>query len=508
MARFVLGLDQGTTGTTALLLDGAGAVVSRGYREIAQHYPRPAWVEHDPDDIWASCEEAMRAALDGAGARFTDVAAIGITNQRETVVAWDARTSAPLHRAIVWQCRRTAEHCDRLKASGAEEPVRAKTGLKLDAYFSGTKIAWLCANAPAVAQAVDCGRAAFGTIDSWVLWKLTGGKVHATDPSNASRTMLYDVHARRWDDELRATLSVPASVKLPEVKPSGGVFGTTDPAVTGGAAIPVAAILGDQQAALYGQGCWEPGSAKVTFGTGAFLLMNLGTMPRTPPKGLLLTIAADAEGRPVYALEGSVFIAGAAIQWLRDGLGIITTAAETQALAESIDDTGGVYFVPAFVGLGAPYWDQGARGAILGLTRGSSRAHIARAALEAIAYQSRDVLDAMKAGAGLSLSTLRVDGGAAANDFLCGFLAGICNVPVDRPASVETTGLGAAYLAGAVVGFYDATGRGGGQVPALKGLRRTDRVFAPAMSEASRDALYGGWRAAVERVATARPASR
>ena len=490
--RYVLGIDQGTTGTTVLLVDESGEVAAHGYQEIRQFFPQAAWVEHDPNDIWGSVLEATRQALAAASAAPSDIAAVGITNQRETTVAWDPESGAPLHHAIVWQCRRTAATCDQLREKGLEDAVRARTGLTLDAYFSGTKVRWLLENVSAVKEAHAAGRALFGTVDAWVLARLTAGRTLATDPTNASRTLLYNTREGRWDADLWELLELPADLRLPEVRPSGGDFGRTDPEQFLGIDAPIRGILGDQQAALYGQGCWTPGTAKVTFGTGAFLLLNVGAEPVDPPEGLLLTAASDAEGNLAYALEGAVFIAGAAIQWLRDQLQIVEAAPETEAMARSVDDNLGVYFVPAFVGLGAPYWDQDARGAILGLTRGTSRAHIARAALEAIAYQTRDVLDVMRRGAHLDLPDLRVDGGAAKNDFLCEFLSGLLSVPVDRPHAVETTGLGASYLAGLGAGVYDAA--------RLAELRRTERVFEPGMAAEVADALYLGWQTAVGRV--------
>jgi glycerol kinase len=488
--RYVLALDQGTTGSTALVVDADGAVCARGYAELPQHFPRPGWVEHEPEDIWATVEIAATAALRAAGVAGGEIAAIGITNQRETTIVWERASGRPIHRAIVWQCRRTAEACDRLKADGLEGLFRRKTGLVLDAYFSGTKIAWLLDHVPGARARAERGELAFGTVDTWLLWRLTRGAVHATDPSNASRTLCFDIEKLAWDGELAGALGVPMTL-FPEVRPSAGVFGETAAGGALPAGIPIAGIAGDQQAALFGQNCLEPGTAKNTYGTGCFLLLNTGERPVTSTHGLVTTVAWSLGGRVSYALEGSVFIAGAAIQWLRDGLGIIARADETQALAESVPDTGGVYLVPAFVGLGAPYWDPYARGTLVGLTRGTSRAHLARAALEAIAYQSRDVLDAMAADAGTPVRALRVDGGAAANDFLCQFQADMLGIEVLRPAVTETTGLGAAYLAGVGVGLWK---------PADLGSRwRLDRRFTPTVSADARDRAYGGWRRAVER---------
>jgi glycerol kinase len=417
--RFVLALDQGTTGSTALVIDPDGGVRARGYAELPQHYPQPGWVEHDPAQIWATTVQALGRAVASSGITPAEIAAVGITNQRETTILWDRASGRPAGNAIVWQCRRTAALCERLKAEGAEPEIRRKTGLVVDPYFSGTKIRWMLDHDPALRPRAERGELAFGTVDTWLLWQLTGGAVHATDPSNASRTLCYDIHRRAWDEGLCHMLGVPMAL-LPEVKPSAGVFGHTaagrDAALPAG--IPVTGIAGDQQAALFGQACVEPGMAKNTYGTGCFALLNTGEHAVVSREGLLTTVAWTVEGRTAYALEGAVFIAGAAVQWLRDGLGIIKDPAETQALALSVPDTGGIYLVPAFVGLGAPYWDPYARGTLVGVTRGTTRAHLARAALEAIAYQSRDVLDTMKREAGVPLTTLRVDGGAAANDSL------------------------------------------------------------------------------------------
>ncbi|HSB42985.1 MAG TPA: glycerol kinase GlpK [Methylomirabilota bacterium] len=488
--RFVLALDQGTTGSTALVVDPDGLVRARGYAELPQHYPRPGWVEHDPAQIWATTAQALDRALAAAGIAAAEIAAVGITNQRETTILWERASGRPVGNAIVWQCRRTAELCDRLRAEGAEEEIRRKTGLVLDAYFSGTKIRWMLDHEPALAGRAERGELCFGTVDAWLLWQLTGGAVHATDPSNASRTLCYDIHRRAWDDGLCRILGVPTAL-LPEVKPSAGVFGETARASGLPAGVPVTGIAGDQQAALFGQACVEPGMAKNTYGTGCFALLNTGERAVASREGLLTTVAWTVEGRTAYALEGAVFIAGAAVQWLRDGLGIIKQAAETQALAESVPDTGGVYLVPAFVGLGAPYWDPYARGTLVGVTRGTTRAHLARAALEAIAYQSRDVLDTMKRESGVPVTTLRVDGGAAANDFLCQFQADVLGVEVLRPSVTETTGLGAAYLAGVGAGLWKSR--------ELAGRWKLERKFTPAMPEGARAAAYEGWRRAVER---------
>jgi glycerol kinase len=490
----VVAIDQGTTGSTVLVLDKRGRVVARAYSEFTQHYPKPGWVEHDPEEIWRVTRGVLRQAVKRARLKAKDVAAIGITNQRETTLLWDRKTGKPIHRAIVWQDRRTAAFCDALRAAGHESRVRAKTGLVLDPYFSGTKVRWLLDNVRGARERAVAGGLCFGTIDSWLLWKLTGGAVHATEPTNASRTLLYDIHARAWDDELLAMLDVPASV-LPAVRPSSGRFADTTPDVLG-APVPIAGVAGDQQAALFGQGCVDPGMAKNTYGTGCFLLLNTGQRAVTSQAGLVTTIACDATGGPAYALEGSIFVAGAAIQWLRDGLGFMKTAAESETIARKVDSTLGVYLVPAFVGLGAPYWDADARGALVGLTRGVERAHVVRAALEALAYQTRDVVDAMAADAGTALSMLRVDGGATANDFLMQFQADVLGVPVERPKLLETTAMGAAALAGLAVGFWTSPKE-------LARARQLDRCFRPRMKREARDALYRGWRTAVARVRTA-----
>ena len=489
--RFLLALDQGTSGSTALVVDAEGSVRARGYAELPQHYPAPGWVEHDPEDIWTTMAEAAAVALARAGVGGRDVLAIGITNQRETTLVWDRKTGTPIHRAIVWQCRRTAAACDRLRAEGLEPTVRERTGLVLDAYFSGTKIAWLLDHVPGARARAARGELAFGTVDTWLLWKLTGGRVHATDVSNASRTLCLNLATVDWDDRMCAVLDVPREV-LPAVVDSAGVSGETVDLGWLPAGIPIAGIAGDQQAALFGQACFAPGAAKNTYGTGCFALLNTGDRPVASEHGLLTTLAWRIAGRVTYALEGAVFIAGAAVQWLRDGLGIIAAAAETEALARSVRDTAGVYFVPAFVGLGAPYWDQHARGIIVGLTRGTTRAHLARASLEAIAYQSRDVLEAMAADAKASLGELKVDGGASANDFLCQFQADVLDATVARPAVIETTALGAAYLAGLGSGLWRS-------LDAVAERHTVERHFTPSMDASARAEGYAGWRRAVER---------
>ena len=487
--RFVLALDQGTTGSRAMVVDPEGAVRGSGYLELPQHFPRPGWVEHDAEEIWDTTVGAIRRALAAARITAAEIAAIGITNQRETAMLWERASGRPVHRAIVWQCRRTAPLCERLKEEGTELIFRGKTGLVLDPYFSGTKIRWLLDEVPGARSRAARGELAFGTVDSWLLWRLTGGAVHATDPSNASRTLCFDIRALRWDDELCRMLDVPMSV-FPAVKPSAGVFGETAAGALP-AGIPITGIAGDQQAALFGQCCFEAGSAKNTYGTGCFVLLNTGITPIASAHGLLTTVAWQLDGATTYALEGSVFIGGAVVQWLRDGLGVIAQAAESEALATSVEDAGGVYLVPAFTGLGAPHWDPYARGLVIGLTRGTTRAHIARAALEAIAYQNRDVLDAMARESGAPLRALRVDGGAAANNFLCQFQADVLQVEVLRPAVTETTAMGAAFLAGVGAGLWKAE--------ALAARWQLERRFAPSLESTARDAGYTGWLRAVER---------
>jgi glycerol kinase len=490
--KVILAIDQGTSGTTVLAIDHDGSVAGRAYREIEQFYPKPGWVEHDPDEIWRSVTETIDGALEHGGLKRDDVQAIGITNQRETVVLWDRESGAPVHKAIVWQCRRTAPECRALQQAGHEKLVRQRSGLVIDPYFSGTKIAWLLDNVPGARKRAEAGALAAGTIDSWLIWKLTSGAVHATEPTNASRTMLYRIDELRWDPDLCEMLGVPESL-LPEVKPSGGVFGTSDAAAAGVEA-PVASALGDQQAALYGQGCWEAGLAKCTYGTGAFLLVHTGDEVVPSEHGLLTTVASGPRGEATYALEGSVFIAGAAVQWLRDELSIIDTAAETEQMARSLDSNDGVYFVPAFVGLGAPHWMAEARGTLVGLTRGSGRAHLARASLEAMAYSARDLMQAMSADWGHPVQSLKADGGAAENNWLMQFQADVAGIKVGRPAMVETTALGAAALAGLSTGFWsDPEG--------LREVQKLDRQFEPQMSEKERAELLTGWQRAVSTAA-------
>ena len=496
MTDYILALDQGTSSSRAIVFDRNGRIVSVSQKEFPQLYPQPGWVEHDPETIWDSQLGTARQALSTAGIKSTQLAAIGITNQRETVVVWDRQTGVPLHNAIVWQCRRTAAMCDQLRADGWVDPIRDKTGLVVDAYFSGTKLAWLLDNVPGLREQAERGDALFGTIDSFLIWRLSGGRLHVSDITNASRTMLFNIRALDWDDDILAKLRIPRGM-LPEVLPSSHVYGRAKADLLG-ASVPIAGAAGDQQAALFGQTCFAPGQAKNTYGTGGFLLLDTGDQAVASEQGLLTTIAwqLDENGPVTYALEGSVFIAGAVVQWLRDGLGIIDSAADTEALARQVVDTGGVYFVPAFVGLGAPFWDPYARGTIVGLTQGTGRRHLVRAALEGICYQSRDLLEAMTADAAstgsLRLQALRADGGAASNDFLMQFQADILGVPVQRPAVTETTALGAAYLAGLAVGYWSG-------LDEVAGQWRVDAEFLPAMSSDQRDSLYAGWQRAVER---------
>jgi len=486
--RYILSIDQGTTGTTCLLIDHSGQIVSRAYREFYQVYPQPGWVEHDPQEIWAVTVSVAKEAIMRADLHSGQIAAIGITNQRETTVVWDRNTGEPVSNAIVWQCRRTAPLCEQLKAEGCEPMIKAKTGLVIDAYFSATKLAWILENVPHARHKAEAGDLLFGTIDSWLVWKLTGGRVHVTDYSNASRTMLYNIHQLQWDRELLEKLHIPPAM-MPEVVSSSEIYGLTDADILG-SEIPIAGMAGDQQAALFGQACFQAGMAKNTYGTGCFLLMNTGSKPVTSEHGLLTTIAWGINGQIDYALEGSVFIAGAAVQWLRDELKIISHAAESETMAGSLPDNGGVYMVPAFVGLGAPYWDMYARGTITGLTRGSKREHLVRAALESIAYQTSDVLKAMTDDSGIQLNALYVDGGAAENNFLMQFQADILNVDVKRPLVTETTAMGAAYLAGLGVGYWNSQ-------QDLMETKIIERCFRPAMADEERSSLLQGWKHAV-----------
>jgi len=496
MARFILALDQGTTGSTVMVFDDRGRVRSRAYSEFRQYYPKPAWVEHDAEEIWNVTHGLISEALASVRIKPADLAGIGITNQRETTVVWDRVTGRPIHRAIVWQDRRTAAVCDKLRSRGLDSEVRKKTGLVLDPYFSGTKLAWILDNVRGARARAEKGALAFGTIDSWLIWKLTGGAVHATDYTNASRTMLLNLATRKWDDSLCEMLRVPRAV-LPEVRPSAGLFGETVPGIVGRGGVAVTGVAGDQQAALYGQACTAPGMVKNTYGTGCFLMMYAGQKPIASKHGLLTTLCCAADGSPAYALEGSVFVAGAAVQWLRDGLRLIEKAADSEAAALRVASTLGTYVVPAFAGLGAPYWDADARGAVIGLTRGVSADHLIRATLESLAYQTRDVVDAMSADSKKKLKVLRVDGGACANDFLMQFQADVLGTPVDRPTVIETTAAGAAYLAGVGAGLWKSA-------KDLEAVRKVDRVFKPRMKASERAALYGGWKAAVDRVKSKR----
>ncbi|MFI5178482.1 MAG: glycerol kinase GlpK [Vicinamibacterales bacterium] len=487
---FILALDQGTTSSRAIVFDHAGAIRAVAQKEFTQIFPHAGWVEHDPREIWASEIGVAVEALGRAQIAPREVAAIGITNQRETTIVWDRDSGEPVHNAIVWQDRRTADVCERLKAEGHGGTIQEKTGLLIDAYFSATKIQWILDHVPGARARAEAGTLAFGTVDSWLLWKLTGQTSHVTDVSNASRTMLFNIHTLQWDDELLRIFGVPRSL-LPEVRSSSEVYGRVSTTL-GLEGIPIGGIAGDQQAALFGQMCREPGMSKNTYGTGCFLLQNIGTKPTRSTQQLVTTVAWQIGGRTAYALEGSVFIGGAVVQWIRDGLGLVRAAADIEPLAASVPDNGGVYFVPAFAGLGAPHWDPYARGTIVGITRGTTAGHIARAALESIAYQVTDLLDAMRADAGIPLTELRVDGGAAVNDALMQFQADLLGVAVVRPAVTETTALGAAYLAGLAVGFWPS-------VDAITGQWQVDRRFEPKMAPAAAKALRERWTAALQR---------
>lgn len=483
-----MALDQGTTSSRCIIFDHSGAMLASAQKEFAQHYPKPGWVEHDAAEIWETTLEVARGAMAKSGLEAADIAAIGITNQRETTVVWDKETGAPVCPAIVWQCRRTAPMADALAASGWAEKIRQRTGLVPDAYFSGTKLRWILDKVPGARQGAEEGRLLFGTIDSWLIWKLTGGRAHVTDVTNASRTMLFDIRRLRWDPELLELFGIPEQM-LPRVQPSSCIYGETEPGLFGGK-IPVAGAAGDQQSALFGQCCFEAGDVKNTYGTGCFLLMHTGSEPVFSENGLITTIAASGPGRIRYALEGSVFTAGAAVQWLRDELKLIPDAAASEAEARSVADTGGVYVVPAFTGLGAPYWNQYARGTITGITRGFTRAQLVRATLESIAYQTCDICRAMESDAGVELTRLRVDGGAAANDLLMQFQSDLLGAEVLRPACIETTALGAAYLAGLAVGYWKDTAD-------IRQNRQTGRVFLPEMRDATRAKLLKGWNRAL-----------
>jgi glycerol kinase len=488
---YILVIDQGTTGSTALLFDEEGQIVSSADSEISQIYPQPGWVEHDPKEIFRTSLVVAQEALQKAGVSASQVKGMGITNQRETTVVWERRTGEPVSNAIVWQCRRTAPLCEELKAKGLAQTIRDKTGLPIDAYFSATKLRWILDHIPEGQHRAQQGDLLFGTIDSWLVWNLTGGAVHITDYSNASRTMLFNIHTLEWDRELLAILDIPEAV-LPKVMPSSQVYGETAAGMLGDARVPLSGIAGDQQAALFGQACYDACMAKNTYGTGSFILLNTGDKPIPSEKGLVTTIAWGLAGKVAYAMEGSIFITGAAVQWLRDGLGLIKSAAESEPLARSVPDNGGVYFVPAFVGLGAPYWDMYARGTIIGLTRGTTGGHLARATLEAIAYQTRDVIEVMSDEACLQVALLRVDGGGTANALLMQFQADILGVTIQPALVAETTSLGAAYLAGLAVGLWKDTTE-------LARMWRAAETYEPKMSVDQRETLYADWRRAVER---------
>ena len=487
---YILSIDQGTTGTTILLMDAEGEIVGKESREFTQYYPKPGWVEHDAIEIWEVTCQVVVDLVSAYNAK-NQIIAIGVTNQRETTVIWDRRTGNPIHPAIVWQCRRTSEICLDLKKQGLEEKIKLKTGLVTDPYFSSTKVLWILDQVDNARSLADQGYLAFGTIDSWLLWNLTDGASHATDQTNASRTMLFNINTLQWDEELLEIFQVPVSI-LPEVQPSSNIFGTTKGLEFLPDSIPISGMAGDQQAALFGQLCTQSGVAKNTYGTGCFLLLNTGDQPIQSESGLLTTLACSLDQKPIYALEGSVFIAGAAIQWLRDELHFVDSAAETEVLAESLNDSDGVFVVPAFTGLGAPYWDPNAKGAILGLTRGTTPSHIVRASLESIAFQSADLVEAMIYDAGLQLHQLRVDGGAASNNFLMQFQANILNKQIDRPINVESTGLGIGMLAGLASGFW-------GNAEELINIRKTDRVFTPQMPKKQRSDLISSWEKAIKK---------
>lgn len=489
MDKYIMALDLGTTSCRCIIFDKNGRICSAAQKEFTQYFPQPGWVEHDAEEIWATQTGLMYEAMSKIDITINEIAGIGITNQRETTVLWDKETGRPVHKAIVWQCRRTAGYCDELKKLGMAEFFRSKTGLVLDAYFSATKLRWLLDNAAGARERAEKGELLFGTVDSWIIWKLTGGKVHVTDYSNASRTMLFNIHTLKWDEEILRVLKIPQQI-LPEVKPSSHVYGYTDSKLFG-REVPIAGAGGDQQCALFGQTCFERGEVKNTYGTGGFMLMNTGTAPVNSHNGLVTTIAWGVDDKVEYALEGSIFVAGAAVQWLRDELGLIRDAAESEVLAKSVADANGCYVVPAFVGLGAPYWDQYARGAIVGLTRGVNRNHIVRATLESIAYQVNDVLTAMQEDSGMPITSLRVDGGACDNDFLMQFQADILNTPVVRPYCIETTAMGAAYLAGLAVGYW----RSKEEILANHVIAAE---FKPQMGQAKRESLLQGWHNAVK----------
>ncbi|MBF0385669.1 MAG: glycerol kinase GlpK [Candidatus Omnitrophica bacterium] len=488
--KVILAIDQGTTGSRAILYDRTGCKIASSYEEFPQYFPKPGWVEHDPNEIWASVNNSIQNVLNQAP--YAEIAAIGITNQRETTVIWDKNTGEPVYKAICWQCRRTSQRCDSIKKdSKLTRDITKKTGLPVDAYFSATKIEWILKNIPGALKRAKEGKLLFGTTDTWVLWKLTGGRIHKTDFTNASRTMLFNVNKMDWDDDLLKKFLVPRKI-LPGVGRSSGLFGETVEIGNLKSGIPISGIAGDQQAALFGQGCFNPGEIKNTYGTGAFLLLNTGKKRPYSQNGLITTIACGSKGEAVYALEGSIFIAGAAIQWLRDGIKIIEKASQTKEMAESLASNEGVYFVPALVGLGAPYWEQDTRGVITGITRGTTREHLARAATEAMCYQTKDIMEAMRKDSGLKVKELKVDGGAAANDFLCQFQADILGVDIIRPKIIETTSLGAAYLAGLAVGFWKDTAE-------IKDCWQLDKKFSPLMKRLDAQKFYKGWKEAVKK---------
>jgi len=491
LEKYILALDQGTTGSRAFIFDARGKVVAKSYREFKQYYPKPGWVEHDADEIWASCVAVIRQAVSASRISPTQIAAIGLTNQRETTIVWDRKTSKPLHRAIVWQCRRTAAMCASKKFASLRPVIRQKTGLVLDPYFSGTKIKWLLDNVKGLRAKAAKGEVCFGTVDSWLIWKLTGGTSHATDTTNASRTLIFNIRTKQWDVALLKSFGIPSGI-LPKVLNSGGDFGTTAQGIAGlPSGIPITGVLGDQQAALYGQGCFKPGTVKNTYGTGCFMVLNTGQKFVSSKSGLLTTLASDEEGRPVYALEGSIFIGGAVMQWLRDELKVISTSGASEKMIEGIEDTNGVYLVPAFTGLGAPYWDAEARGIICGLTRGANIRHIVRAALESIAYQTKDVFRLMEKDLGAKIKDLKVDGGACQNNMLMQFQSDMLGCRVVRPRMIDSTVAGAAYLAGITVGLWT--------VNDLERFRGIDRTFTPRMSSKDVSEKYHGWLEAVKK---------
>lgn len=488
--KFIMSLDQGTTSSRAILFNQKGEIVHIAQKEFTQHFPKPGWVEHNANEIWGSVLAVIAGVLSESGVKPEQIAGIGITNQRETTVVWDKETDKPIYNAIVWQSRQTGDICEELKEKGYNDLFRDKTGLLIDAYFSGTKVKWILDNVEGAREKAEQGKLLFGTIDSWLIWKLSGGKAHVTDYSNASRTLMYNIHELKWDQELLDILTVPASM-LPEVRPSSEVYANTIPHHFFGQEIPIAGAAGDQQAALFGQACFQEGMAKNTYGTGCFMLMNTGEKAVKSENGLLTTIAWGLDGKVEYALEGSIFVAGSAIQWLRDGLRMFKDAKDSEEYATKVDSTDGVYVVPAFVGLGTPYWDSDVRGSVFGLTRGTTKEHFVRATLESLAYQTKDVLSAMEADSGIQLKTLRVDGGAVKNDFLMGFQGDILNVPVERPTISETTALGAAYLAGLAVGYWESEQE-------IAQQWAIDKSFEPKMEEATRESLYDGWKKAVK----------